>query len=100
MDIQLGFEDNVIGESIGSPESANPYKEAIIQSVSLEAEWAAMQKALNEFDEANKMSEYNISPAIWNRLYKARMKKASKEMELKMTDHKLEIARDFLQVGS
>ncbi|VDL46436.1 unnamed protein product [Hymenolepis diminuta] len=97
LDIQLGFEDNVIGESIGSPESANPYKEAIIQSISLEAEWTAMQKALNEFDEANKMSEYNISPAIWNRLYKARMKKASKEMELKMTDHKLEIAKDFLR---
>ncbi|VDO03183.1 unnamed protein product [Rodentolepis nana] len=97
LDIQLGDEVNEMGKTISSPESAYPYKQAVIQNRSLEAEWAAMQRALNEFDEANKLPEYNISPAIWNRLYKARMKKASKEMELKMTDYKLEIAKDFLQ---
>nr|CUU00485.1 hypothetical transcript [Hymenolepis microstoma] len=97
LDIHLGDEANEIGKSIVSPESAYPYKQAVIQSRPLESEWLAMQKALNEFDEANKMPEYNISPAIWNRLYKARMKKASKEMELKMTDYQLEIAKDFLQ---
>lgn len=85
--------------NIDALESANPYAEAMIRNRSLEVEWTAMKRALNDFDEANKMAEHNIDPAIWSRLYKARMKKASKEMELKVAGSKLNNAVAFLQVG-
>lgn len=81
-----------------SPESMNPYKEAAALKQTLEEERTALQKALNEYQEAETMPEYNISPAIWNRLYKARMKKALKEMEQKTIGHQLNRATNFLQV--
>ncbi|EUB61638.1 WD repeat-containing protein [Echinococcus granulosus] len=75
----------------------NPYTEALTQRRSLEAEWAAVQRALSEYDEINKMAEFNIDPAIWERLSKARLKKVTKEMELKNATYHLNSTTTFLQ---
>ncbi|KAM7540905.1 hypothetical protein Aperf_G00000045047 [Anoplocephala perfoliata] len=105
IDFKLAYEDNVSEESkqrapdtnIEASKSSNPYTEAMIRNRSLEVEWIAMKRALDDYDEANKMPEQNIDPAIWSRLYKARMKKAAKEMELKVISSKLSNAAAFLQ---
>ncbi|CDS35835.1 WD repeat containing protein 96 [Echinococcus multilocularis] len=75
----------------------NPYTEALTQRRSLEAERAAVQRALSEYDEINKMAEFNIDPAIWERLSKARLKKVTKEMELKNATYHLNSTTTFLQ---
>ncbi|KAL5112964.1 Cilia and flagella-associated protein 43 [Taenia crassiceps] len=80
-----------------SNESRNPYSQALARSRSPEAEWTAIQRALSEYDEVNKMAEYNIDPAIWERLNKARLKKVAKEMDLKNATYRLNSTMAFLQ---
>ena len=84
----------------GTLEASNPYADALMRTLPLEAEWMATQQALNGYDEMSRMNEYNIDPAVWERLYKSRLKKAWKEMELKMSTHKLNEITAFLQVMS
>ena len=80
-------------------ENVNPYSEELARNRPVEAEWEAIQRALNSYDEMNKMAEYNIDPSIWERLYKARLKKAAKEFELKAANHRLNNVTAFLQVS-
>lgn len=82
-----------------SSESRNPYAEALTRNRSPEAEWMAVQRALSEYDEVNKMAEYNIDPSIWERLNKARLKKVAKEMDLKNATYRLNSTTAFLQVS-
>ncbi|VDM35377.1 unnamed protein product [Hydatigera taeniaeformis] len=78
-------------------DSRNPYAEALARIRSPEAEWAAIQRALNEYDEVNKMAEFNVDPAIWERLQKARLKKVGKEMDLRNATYRLNSTMAFLQ---
>ncbi|BHF59878.1 Cilia- and flagella-associated protein 43 [Sparganum proliferum] len=75
----------------------NPYLEGITLSRGLEMQWAALHRALEEYDEINKMAEYNIDQGLWKRLYAVRLKKVDKEMELKIATHKFEEINDFLK---
>uniref|UniRef100_A0A0V0J2R4 Cilia- and flagella-associated protein 43 n=1 Tax=Schistocephalus solidus TaxID=70667 RepID=A0A0V0J2R4_SCHSO len=75
----------------------NPYLEGITLSRGLEMQWAALHRALEDYDEINKMAEYNIDPSLWKRLYAVRLKKVDKEMELKIATHRLEEINEFLK---
>ncbi|VDK35569.1 unnamed protein product [Taenia asiatica] len=111
VEMRLGVEDEEIDEwkerggkkrsslltQASSSGSRNPYSEALARGRSPEAEWMAVQRALSEYDEVNKMAEYNIDPSIWERLNKARLKKVAKEMDLKNATHRLNSAMAFLQ---
>ncbi len=76
----------------------NPYLEGLTHNRSHETEWVALQRALKNFDEINKMAEYNIENSVWERLYRARLKKANKEMELKVATQRRDNTIAFLKV--
>ncbi|VDN11686.1 unnamed protein product [Dibothriocephalus latus] len=77
--------------------NSNPYLEGITLSKGLEMQWAALHRALEEYDEIHKMAEYNIDASLWKRLYAVRLKKVDKEMELKIATHKFEEINEFLK---